>query len=86
MKSLVLGDKDVLNFAVSVQRVHAQIPADTALLVAPKRGFDMDTGVGIDAQDPTFHLTSHPDGAGQMLCPDGSTQPVWGVVDFLEHG
>src|SRR3982074_198183 len=74
-------DEDVLDFGVELKRVHAELAADAAALVAAERCFLVHAAAAVDAEDAGLDAAGHPQGTADVAGPDRSGQTVRCVVD-----
>src|SRR2546428_2409582 len=68
--SLLQADEDVLDFGVELQRVHTQLPADAAALVAAKRRFLVHTPAAVDADHTRPDRFGHPERPPDVAGPE----------------
>src|SRR5258708_7870142 len=76
---------NVFQFRIALHRGHAKVAAKSALLEAAKGGFQMDAAMGVDAEDTAFHTAGDPQGALEIIRPEGTAQAVRRGVDFRQH-
>src|SRR6185503_1305873 len=76
---------NVLQLRIPFHRRHSKVAAETALFEAAKRGFDMDAGVAVDAEDAALDLARHTQRAAQVVRPNRAAQAVGGIVDLAQH-
>src|ERR1700686_5614029 len=74
-------DKDVLDFPVELERVHAELATDTAALVPAEGCLLVDAPAAVDAQHPGLDAPRHTQRAADVASPDRTRQPVRRVVD-----
>src|SRR2546425_10982348 len=74
--SLLQADEDVLDFGVQLQRVHAQLPADTAALVAAKGRLLVHTAAAVDADHARADRFGHPERPPDIAGPERTREAI----------
>src|ERR1700736_5025005 len=77
---LLETDEDVLDCRVELQRVHTQLAADAAALVAAEGRLLMDASAAVDAEHPGLDAPGDPQRAPDVARPDRPEKPVRRVV------
>src|SRR5919107_1578181 len=77
---LLRGQVYVLYLRVVVEGVRAELASDAGLLEAAEGCGDPYGGVGVDGDHSRLHATGDTQGAGAVLGPDRTGEPVDGVV------
>src|SRR5688572_1344432 len=85
MSSGLVADINVLQFSVSLHRREAQVAAETALLESAEGGFDMDAGVGVDADHAALDSPGNPQRAIDVAGPERCAQAVRRIVYLVQH-
>src|ERR1700736_1502197 len=73
---LLETDEDVLDFCVELQRVHTQLAADAAALVAAEGRLLMDASAAVDTAPPCLDAPGAPQRAPDVARPDLPGKPV----------
>src|SRR2546423_6623305 len=78
---LLETDEDVLDFGVELERVHAQVAADAAALVAAEGCLLVHAPAAVDAEDPGLDAAGHPQSSADVAGPDRAGKAVGRVID-----
>src|ERR1700736_96499 len=77
---LLETDEDVLDFRVELQRVHTQLAADAAALVAAEGRLLVNASAAVDTEHPGLDAPGDPQGAPDVARPDRPGKAVRRVV------
>src|SRR5687768_17044993 len=78
-------DVHVFQLRVPLHRRHPQVAAEAGLLEAAEGGFDVDGGVGVDAEHAGFNPPRDAQRSADVARPQRAAQPVRRVVHLAEH-